>query len=40
MGGVLQDDFPLYEAVPLGSPEAMADFVRRGAARPASMASS
>jgi cis-L-3-hydroxyproline dehydratase len=32
LGGVLQDDFPLYEAVPLGSPESMADFVRRRAA--------
>ncbi|MET9862546.1 mandelate racemase/muconate lactonizing enzyme family protein [Streptomyces smyrnaeus] len=27
LGGVLQEDFPLYEAVPLTSPEAMADFV-------------
>jgi L-alanine-DL-glutamate epimerase-like enolase superfamily enzyme len=27
MGGVLQADFPIYEAVPLGSPEAMAEFV-------------
>jgi L-alanine-DL-glutamate epimerase-like enolase superfamily enzyme len=27
LGGVLQPDFPLYEAVPLGSPEAMAEFV-------------
>lgn len=27
LGGVLQEDFPLYEAVPLGSPESMADFV-------------
>jgi L-alanine-DL-glutamate epimerase-like enolase superfamily enzyme len=27
LGGVLQDDFPLYEAVPLASPEAMAEFV-------------
>jgi L-alanine-DL-glutamate epimerase-like enolase superfamily enzyme len=27
-GGVAQPDFPLYEAVPLASPEAMADFVR------------
>jgi hypothetical protein len=25
-GGVLQKDFPLYEAVPLGSPESMASF--------------
>lgn len=33
LGGVLQDDFPLYEAVPLGSPESMADYCRtRGAA--------
>lgn len=29
LGGVLQEDFPLYEAVPLGPPEEMADFVRR-----------
>ena len=28
IGGVAQDDFPLYEAVPLASPEQMADFVR------------
>jgi cis-L-3-hydroxyproline dehydratase len=27
IGGVLQQDFPLYEAVPLGSPQSMADFV-------------
>lgn len=27
LGGVLQDDFPLYEAVPLRSPEDMAEFV-------------
>jgi cis-L-3-hydroxyproline dehydratase len=27
LGGVLQDDFPLYEAVPLGPPQDMADFV-------------
>lgn len=27
IGGVTQPDFPLYEAVPLSSPEAMADFV-------------
>lgn len=27
LGGVLQESFPLYEAVPLGSPDAMADFV-------------
>jgi L-alanine-DL-glutamate epimerase-like enolase superfamily enzyme len=33
LGGMLQEDFPLYEAVPLSSPEQMADFVcRRGAA--------
>jgi len=33
LGGVLQEDFPIYEAVPLGSPQSMADFVtaRRGA---------
>ena len=33
LGGVLQESFPLYEAVPLGTPDAMADFVsrRRGA---------
>lgn len=29
LGGVLQEDFPLYEAVPLASPEAMAEFVTR-----------
>jgi cis-L-3-hydroxyproline dehydratase len=29
LGGVLQEDFPVYEAVPLGPPEAMASFVRR-----------
>jgi L-alanine-DL-glutamate epimerase-like enolase superfamily enzyme len=29
LGGVLQDSFPLYEAVPLGAPEAMADFISR-----------
>jgi L-alanine-DL-glutamate epimerase-like enolase superfamily enzyme len=29
LGGVLQKDFPLYEAVPLGSPESMASFVER-----------
>ncbi|MGC9538935.1 mandelate racemase/muconate lactonizing enzyme family protein [Streptomyces sp. UG1] len=29
LGGVLQEDFPLYEAVPLTSPEGMADFVVR-----------
>jgi L-alanine-DL-glutamate epimerase-like enolase superfamily enzyme len=28
-GGVLQEDFPVYEAVPLGSPESMASFVER-----------
>ncbi|MGX8012427.1 mandelate racemase/muconate lactonizing enzyme family protein [Mesorhizobium sp. ORM8.1] len=28
IGGTAQDDFPLYEAVPLASPEQMADFVR------------
>ncbi|MBX3567787.1 MAG: mandelate racemase/muconate lactonizing enzyme family protein [Rhizobiaceae bacterium] len=28
IGGAAQDDFPLYEAVPLASPEQMADFVR------------
>jgi L-alanine-DL-glutamate epimerase-like enolase superfamily enzyme len=27
LGGVLAPDFPLYEAVPLAAPEAMADFV-------------
>jgi cis-L-3-hydroxyproline dehydratase len=27
LGGVLQEDFPLYEAVPLGPPQDMADFV-------------
>jgi len=33
IGGRLNDDFPLYEAVPLGTPEEMASFVRaRGAA--------
>ena len=33
LGGVLNEDFPLYEAVPLGSPESMAEFVtRRGEA--------
>lgn len=33
LGGVLQEDFPIYEAVPLGSPQSMADFItaRRGA---------
>jgi cis-L-3-hydroxyproline dehydratase len=29
LGGVLQEDFPLYEAVPLGPPESMAEFVQR-----------
>lgn len=29
LGGVLQEDFPIYEAVPLGSPESMGDFIRR-----------
>lgn len=28
LGGVLQDDFPLYEAVPLGPPESMAEYCR------------
>lgn len=28
IGGIAQPDFPLYEAVPLSSPEAMAEFVR------------
>ena len=32
IGGVLQEDFPLYEAVPLGPPEEMADFVLRRSA--------
>lgn len=33
LGGVQQEDFPLYEAVPLASPEAMADYVdQRGKA--------
>ncbi len=32
LGGVLQEDFPLYEAVPLGSPEQMTDFVLRRSA--------
>lgn len=33
LGGVVNEDFPLYEAVPLATPEEMADFVRqRGAA--------
>ena len=27
LGGALQTDFPIYEAVPLGAPEAMAEFV-------------
>jgi L-alanine-DL-glutamate epimerase-like enolase superfamily enzyme len=29
LGGALQESFPLYEAVPLGSPESMAGFVSR-----------
>jgi L-alanine-DL-glutamate epimerase-like enolase superfamily enzyme len=29
LGGVLQSDFPLYEAVPLGAPESMVEFVRK-----------
>jgi cis-L-3-hydroxyproline dehydratase len=29
LGGVLARDFPVYEAVPLGSPEAMASFAER-----------
>jgi cis-L-3-hydroxyproline dehydratase len=29
LGGVLQEDFPLYEAVPLGSPASMASFVQQ-----------
>ncbi len=29
LGGRLQDDFPLYEAVPLGPPESMAGFVQK-----------
>jgi cis-L-3-hydroxyproline dehydratase len=32
LGGVLQKDFPVYEAVPLGSPESMASFVERRSA--------
>src|SRR5215469_17082784 len=32
LGGVLQADFPLYEAVPLGSPESMAAFAGRRSA--------
>lgn len=28
IGGVLNERFPIYEAVPLGSPSAMADFIR------------
>lgn len=32
LGGQLQDDFALYEAVPLGTPTAMADFVRHRSA--------
>lgn len=27
LGGVLQESFPLYESVPLGSPQSMADFI-------------
>lgn len=27
LGGVLQEDFPIYEAVPLGTPQSMADFI-------------
>jgi cis-L-3-hydroxyproline dehydratase len=29
LGGVLHQDFPVYEAVPLGTPESMASFVER-----------
>jgi L-alanine-DL-glutamate epimerase-like enolase superfamily enzyme len=32
LGGVLQEDFPVYEAVPLGSPESMAAFAERRSA--------
>lgn len=32
LGGVLQENFPLYEAVPLGSPAAMVDFVAKRSA--------
>ncbi|MBK1787918.1 mandelate racemase/muconate lactonizing enzyme family protein [Prauserella cavernicola] len=32
LGGRVQTDFPLYEAVPLSSPEAMAEFVARRSA--------
>ncbi|MFD2249506.1 L-alanine-DL-glutamate epimerase-like enolase superfamily enzyme [Pseudochelatococcus lubricantis] len=32
LGGVLQESFPLYEAVPLASPEEMADFVQKRSA--------
>jgi L-alanine-DL-glutamate epimerase-like enolase superfamily enzyme len=32
LGGVLQADFPLYEAVPLGSPDSMAAFAEKRAA--------
>jgi L-alanine-DL-glutamate epimerase-like enolase superfamily enzyme len=32
LGGVLQENFPLYEAVPLASPEEMSEFVQRRAA--------
>ncbi|MEW6486141.1 MAG: mandelate racemase/muconate lactonizing enzyme family protein [Pseudomonadota bacterium] len=28
IGGVLNESFPLYEAVPLGSPESMADYIQ------------
>ncbi len=27
LGGVLQDDFPIYEAVPLGTPQSMGEFI-------------
>lgn len=27
LGGVLQEDFPIYEAVPLGTPESMTEFI-------------
>lgn len=32
LGGVLHEDFPVYEAVPLGSPESMAAFAERRSA--------
>jgi cis-L-3-hydroxyproline dehydratase len=32
LGGVLQDSFPLYEAVPVGSPETMTAFVQQRSA--------